>query len=238
MIYFQDYCHESTEELWLADDVLPTDSITVLCGKDGQKNSQTALELALSVANGKNWQGKEVPIKQQVIYITVDGKNKIAKRTKFWTDANNSSMNTLFASIHDPINFFDFKQLKQLLSDISYCNLSKGYDEYPALVVIDIQGGFTSEPENNIHAQKLLNSINYLRNVMGSAFLLVYNEGSDEFCCGFISLFNAADSVHQVTKIGNTVTRLTCTKMKEFVKPNSVDFHLTCVDPSKLKGGL
>ncbi len=237
MIFFQELDSSIHAEEWLIDNILPTESINLLYGEDGQKNAQVALDLALSVANGRDWHSRDVPFRQQVIYITVDGKNKIAKRKNIWHEVNKQCQSTLLASMHDPIDLFDFNQLNQLISDISYCNLSYGRDEYPALVVVDIQGGLTFEPTTSRNANKLINSVGYLRNKMKTAMLLVYNEGSNERCSGFSNLFNIADSVHEVMPVDDVAVRLNCMKIKGFAHPKNMKFDISCVKTSTLGRG-
>ena len=234
MIYTDDFIHDGIVEEWLIEGMLPSTGITVLCGKDGQKNSQTALELALSVANGKDWQCINVPIKQQVVYITVDGKRKVAKRIKIWNETHHHCKSTLFTSLHGAVDLLDLSQLQQLVSDIADCNSS--YDEWPALVVIDIQGGLTCEPTKMKYALDLLRSLDYLDEQMEVAFLLVYNEGSDNFCFGFSTLFHYSEYFYKITSTEGTPARLTCTDMKFDHKSNSVVFDLSCVEKSTFMG--
>ncbi len=234
MIYNDDFYHDQIVEEWLIDGVLPSVGITVLSGNDGQKNALMALELALSVANGKDWQGKKTPVKKQVIYITIDGKRKVAKRIKIWNEAHNHCKSTLLTSLHDAVDLLDLSQLQQLVSDIADCNSS--YDEWPALVVIDIQGGLTCEPTKMEYALDLLRSLDYLNEQMEVAFLLVYNEGSDDFCFGFSTLLHYSEYFYKVTSTEDTPARLTYTDMKFDHKSNSVVFDLSCVEKSTFMG--
>lgn len=213
-------------EPWLMDELLPTDSISILGGIGGARNTQIALELALSVATGIGWHGKDVSPMQHVLYITVDSQKKVARRINTWKTRNNVLENPLLSILSEPIDLLDKNQLRQLVTDISYYN-----DENPVLVVFDLQQGLTSESTPT----RLLNSINFLRGELNSAFLLVFNEGSNDGDNSFIKLFNAADAVHAVTAIDDDLAvRVSCIKMKDFVKPDFVELDVSCVKSSKL----
>lgn len=217
-------------ELWLTDDLLPAHSISVLCGKDGDINTQVALELALSVATGVDWHGKSVPSKQQVLYITVNSQKKIAQRINTWKNANQVFETPSLLIKCEPIDLLDKKQLSQLVADIS--NYS---DENTALVVFDLQDGLTMESSPT----RLLNSINFLRSELDSAFLLVFNQGSSDEDISFIQLFNAADAVHAVTGIDDDLAvRVSCIKMRDSLKPDFIELDVSCIKSLKLGRGL
>jgi len=224
---------EINQQQWLIKDIVPKDSISVICGVDGNKNAQTAIELALSIANGKDWHGKYVPIMQQVILITVDSPNKVGKRTNVWNKANQIHARSMLAVLNTPIDLVDKCQLRRLISDISYCNQREGNDEFPALIVVDIQGGLTNEYATS----RLINSIDYLRSEIGCAFLLVFNEGISEESDSFIKLFNSADAVHRVTALDDDLAvRVRCLKMKAFAKPNFIELKISCAESSLVRG--
>jgi len=222
---------------WLIKNTIPTGGISVIYGDYADINTYVTTELVLSAANGKHWHGNKVSSAQQVLFITAECMNKVARRVKVWKETNQiSEKKSLLSVLCDPIDLLNKHQFLGLVEDVSYLNLSKGRDEFPALVVFDLQGGLTSE----VSPYSLLQSINILRRQMGSAFLLVFNEGSCSGCgecdpCdSFNALFNAADAVHRVTAIDDDLgARLSCTKMRDFAKPDDVYFELSCVESSQ-----
>lgn len=235
------YCESDLEfypEEPLIYETIPAEGISVICGKDGNKNSLVAIELALHVAYGKDLRGRETPFSQQVLYITVDSTNKIVKHIDCWKKQHGICVNSLFSIISEPIDFMNKDHLNQLVADIKFCNLSKGIIEYPPLIVIEIQGGLTDEFRSN----KLINSIDYLRRQMKAAVLLVFNEGSCEGSCeqgiAFRNIFNAADAVHRVTSPSSDDlrVRLSCIKMKDSAKPTFVALDLACVTYQQYRG--
>ncbi len=228
---------EVNHEEWLIEDTIPRDGITVICGKDGFNNSLVATELALRLAYGTHLRDRDTPSAEQVLYVTVDSKNKMAKRIKCWKEAYPVSGQSLFSIIDGPVDFLNEADLQHLVTDIAYYNKCNGNNEYPALVVVEIQGGLTDEFLSN----ELINSIDYLRSQMGSAFLLVFNEGSCEGSCEegnvYRKIFNAADTVHRVTATNlHLRMRLSCIKMKNFAKPSFVMLDICCVDYQETKG--
>ncbi len=228
---------EITSNEWLIEDTIPTEGISVICGTDGYNNSLVATELVLKLAYGTNLSRREIPSAQQVLHITIDSNNKVAQRIECWKERYRINGQSLFSIITSPIDLLDKVHLRQLVADIAFCNLSAGNNKYPALVVIDIQGGLTDEFNPN----ELINSIDYLRSQMGSAFLLVFNEGNCEGSCeegnAFKNIFNAADTVHRVTATDEHLrVRLSCIKMKNFAKPSFVMLDIFCVSYQQYLG--
>ena len=68
---------------WLIDDVLPKHGIAMLFGQPGAGKSYMAVDLALSVACGREWNGRGVT-RCNVAYITGEGHHGIPKRLLAW----------------------------------------------------------------------------------------------------------------------------------------------------------
>jgi len=216
---------------YLIENFMPAESISVICGADGNINSLVATEIALSLSCGEDWHGKEIDSPQQALYITAD-KNKVTYSIPC-IDSSKAYTNTPLATMSEPIDLLNKSHLDELIRSISICNQNEGLNEFPGLIVIDIQGGLTDEQSPN----QLIHSIDYLRSMMGSAFLLVFNEGTCEECNTFTKIFNDADAVHRVTSTDSELgVRLSCIKMKNFAKPGFVEFDISC-DESSLLGG-
>lgn len=217
---------------FLLEDTLPTEGITLLYGIDGDRNSQVAFELALSVATGRSWQGREVPSKKHVLYLTIGCKNEFEHRIEVWRGTNQVNETSLFSWLKEPIDLLNKNKLHQLLKD-TYYSKHDGFEEYPDLVVVDIQQG----PTDEFNPNKLINIMNYLRKIMGSAFLLVFNNGVTDGDCDFPTLFDAVDTAHRVTPIDEQLgIHFRCSKMDGFHRPFFIQFYISCNDDTIFSG--
>src|SRR5687768_8990587 len=72
---------------WLIDGVLPASGEVMVYGAPGEGKSFLALDWALSVATGKDWQGRRVRA-GPVIYVVAEGAAGLIRRTVAWMKRN------------------------------------------------------------------------------------------------------------------------------------------------------
>jgi len=216
----------------LVEGVLQARSISIICGKDGDKNGLVATELAFSVATGKSYHNRHVNGQRTVLYITVDSNSTFANHVKSWEEANDITLNNKFFVCSSPINLVDENQLDQLLNDI-YHNNHLGGNEIPELIVLDIQGGLMGNNTQEEYLNELKNSIYCLRDEIGAAILLVFNKGISEYDSKYMSLFNTAEAIHVVeANQTDSLVRLNCIKMIGLALPEALDIDINCLKPS------
>src|SRR5688572_3923506 len=72
------------EPQWLIRDIMPTPGLCLLYGASGYGKSFVAIDLAMSVATGRDWMG-QFPVEQgAVVYIAAEGLSGIKKRVAAW----------------------------------------------------------------------------------------------------------------------------------------------------------
>lgn len=82
-IYSRRELRELKRPEWLIDEVLVEASVVTLYGPSGSLKSFVAIDIAMSVATGLNWHGRD--IKQgAVIYVTGEGRAQIDNRLEAW----------------------------------------------------------------------------------------------------------------------------------------------------------
>src|SRR5688572_10978575 len=72
---------------WLVEGVIAVGALAGLYGPSGEGKSFLALDWALCVATGQNWQGRTVR-RGPVVYVAAEGGRSIGKRVTAWMDAH------------------------------------------------------------------------------------------------------------------------------------------------------
>ena len=73
---------------WLIDGVMPKQALGMLFGPSGHGKSFLALDMALSVATGREWFSHR-SAQGQVIYVVAEGGRGMVKRVKAWLHHRN-----------------------------------------------------------------------------------------------------------------------------------------------------
>ena len=103
---------------WQIAGVIPEKSFGYIYGASNTFKTFLALDMALSVAYGRSWQGR--PVKQgTVAYILGEGQGAFASRVRCWRQARGlSDRDAPFYTIFRPIRFTDPNDLGQLIAAI------------------------------------------------------------------------------------------------------------------------
>ncbi len=116
------------EPSWLIKDVVKHGSFALLYGPSNVGKSFVALDMALSIATGRPWQGRSVK-QGPVVYVVGEGQAGIKDRLAAWKDAH--------GPIHDfyvvtcPVQLVNVDELKEFLNSIQTAGVS------PLLCVFD-----------------------------------------------------------------------------------------------------
>lgn len=74
----------AAHEAWLIDDLLPARGIAFVYGPPGSYKSFVAMDLACSIASGKDWHGIECEMPGGVLYIAAEGARGLMERNVAW----------------------------------------------------------------------------------------------------------------------------------------------------------
>ncbi|HYT73770.1 MAG TPA: AAA family ATPase [Vicinamibacterales bacterium] len=221
---------------WAIDGVLEVGAFGVLYGSPGGGKSFVALDVALSIASGRKWQGRRVR-SGGVVYIVGEGGRGIAKRIKAWLrHYGTSSIDCARFSLRAvQISESDSRDL--LLEKI---RTAVGLEK-PALIVLDtLTTCFVGGDEDRAKDMGQFNeAVNIVRHVTGAAVIVVHHtiksdngSGTER---GSGALRGAADMmlhVHRKSSAKPPVgpVYLTMTKQKDHEAADEIVLALQPVD--------
>src|SRR3954454_6685899 len=102
------------EPEWLVYEILPRDGVGELCGPPGTYKSFLALDLALSVATGTDWTGREVK-QGSVVYIAGEGASGYKSRVPSWKRAKGVTEEVPFYLVPEAVQFVDTRETDALI---------------------------------------------------------------------------------------------------------------------------
>lgn len=159
---------------WLVRKLLPEDCTAVLYGPSGTLKSFVMIDMALSIATGTPWQGKETK-QRTVFYLAGEGEQGFAKRLAAWCMARNTRAPQGFAFRQIP-RIQDASQLDQLVDAIRLIEAENGQ---AGLIVIDtlftaLDGG---DENSGKDMGQVIAAMKRLRVEFGAAVVTVHHTG-------------------------------------------------------------
>lgn len=221
-----DYQQRETESL--VGNLIKKGTTGQIFGPPEAGKSFIALDLALSIATGKDWNGYKC---QQglVVYCVGEGWSGFQNRIKAWGIANGNPDISLFHTSRNVISF-DGTELKAAADDLKLYEQETSHKV--ALVVIDTLARHLDGDENNANEiSKFINKVDGLRDAFpGSSAIIVHHSGhgKENRARGSSALRAAMDF-----EINCNKNALTFTKMKDGAKPDPIDFKLDVVEVHK-----
>jgi len=210
---------------WLVDDVLGRETQAFLFGPPGEGKSFVALDVALSVASGREWHGHEVR-KGRVLYVVAEGGRGIQERVKAWKQRHNiEKVEKAFYMLEAP-NLHKEKDCKDFFNDI---------DELLPLnfIILDtFARTFVGGDENSAQdVGEWVAAATTLQQKARATVLAVHHSGKEQKkgARGSSALNGAADTMIAVKKDKDTVT-LTCDKQKDAKEFDDIKLTLLSVD--------
>lgn len=200
---------EQPHPAWLVRDLIGLETLAVLFGKPGVGKSFVALDIALSVASGRSWQGHEVQ-QGPVLYLVAEGGRGIKKRTQAWEQTHaprsiEASFLLKAANLHIP------KDLEDLTASIG--------DRRFALIVADtVARTFTGGDENSSQDMgRWVKGVTTLQQQTGASLLAIHHEGKNasQGPRGSTALTAATDTVLRLQTDTHKRLTLSCMKQKD-----------------------
>jgi hypothetical protein len=159
---------------WLVAEMLPTDALVELYGKEGLGKSFFALDMALCVASGRDWKGREVR-RGEVVYVNAEGGGGIKTRIRAWVEANTNENLEGFRVLPRQVDFQD-SEINILIDEINVAQIS------PKLIVIDtLARCFGGGDENSAGDMgRFVHGCDRLRTAFsGATVLVIHHAGKD-----------------------------------------------------------
>jgi hypothetical protein len=226
---------ESTFELFTAEDAmtmppisflidgyLPKKSFSMLYGPPGSGKSFLALEMALSIAHGRQWRSRDV-VKSAVIYLASEGFAGMGQRLKGWYAHNQVSDHCDLRFIRVPVDFLQTEEVEKLIRTINLANLNV------SLIVVDTVARSFSGDENS--AQEMgafIKACSALSAATDAAVMGVHHSSKDRSrgLRGSSALLGAVDTVIGVDKDDAGIIDVKIEKQKDAVEAEPIKLAL------------
>jgi hypothetical protein len=209
---------------WLVEDICQQDSQVMVYGASGDGKSFVALDLALSVAAGREWHGHAVS-KGLVVYIAAEGGRGIQRRIAAWQRHHQCVVGSEAFFALDAPQLTDRQQLHGLISAIRQHGI-------PVLIVLDtLARTFVGKEENSAKdAGEWIAAAARLQGEFNATVMTVHHTGKAKKTERGSGAFRGAlDTAIVVKKSGNTIT-VSCDKQKDEEEFESLALTLTTVD--------
>jgi hypothetical protein len=205
---------------WLVDGMIPESGFVELHGPPGTYKSFLMVDLAMSVATGREWAGRVVK-QGPVVYVAAEGANGYRPRTEAWRVATGVDETAPIYFLTEAVQLLNSNELADFLSSI------RERVPQPALIVLDtLSRCFVGEDENSAKSMSLLiAAVDRLRHETGATVLLVHHTNkTGKAERGSIALRGAVDMLMSLTRTQDSVT-LRCLKMKDGPEFNPMHFR-------------
>ncbi len=198
------------------------DSLVHIFGEPESCKSLIALEMALSIANGRLWRGRRT--KQcQVVYIAGEGQRGLGNRARAWCQETGGGVEHI-CMLDRAASLIDSTHAAAVREAIKAWR----NPELPLVIIVDtLARNFGSGDENSTQDMTLFvaNLDYYLRSVFEACVVLIHHSGHADKTRGRgnSALKGAVDTEFSVAKMGAKFV-LKCSKMKDFPRPDDMAF--------------
>lgn len=215
------------EPEWLVAGVVPLEGFVALYGQPGAGKSFVAIDLALSVASGVMWQGRETKA-GFVVYISAEGGKGISKRVLAWmvdrnVEPDHANIAWLLEAV--PVNV-DSEAMDRLFE-----RLTKELQQHPVLIVIDTLARCFEGDENlQLDMNRFVAGVDWLRHELHCTVVVIHHtnlSGLRER--GNTAFRGAADTMLLAEKDGTVIT-VSCTKQRDDEEFAPFDVELAKVE--------
>lgn len=160
---------------WLIDGILPAHGFAGLYGPSGGLKSFVAIDIALHIATGREWQGRAVRA-GPVVYVAGEGKRGLGKRVLGWRSAKADACRPDFHLLPSAVQISITDDLAELIATLSDLPVK------PALVVLDtLARNFGPGDENSQRDMgAFVRGIDRLIDATGAAVIVVHHTGKDD----------------------------------------------------------
>lgn len=210
---------------FLVDELIPERSFAMIYGQPGAGKSFLAIDMALSVAHGVDWQGKKVK-QGPVLYIAGEGLGGFSKRWKAWSMHHKLENKPDFYLLPMAVNMMDEQEVARLVLTVE--EMGREW----ALVIVDTVARAIAGADENA-AQSIgmfVQACDRVREAAGGAMLAVHHSGKDSSrgARGSNALLGALDTSIVVGKLDDVVT-IKVEKQKDAEPIDEMSFNMVAI---------
>lgn len=216
---------------WLVDGFLERESLALLFGDSEAGKSFVAVDVTCCIATGTPWHGRTVG-QGPVAVIAGEGQKGLKRRFMAWGIRHGLDIDRapIFIS-SGAASFLDRQSMADVEVAIETVAAEHGN---PALIVVDtLARNFGPGDENSTNDMgEFVRAADLLRQKYRAAVLLIHHtgHGNKDRARGGYALKCSLDFEYRLERGADGVTRLDCTKCKDFERPSPMAFKLRPVD--------
>lgn len=212
--------------------ILANSGMSVVYGPSGSGKSFAVLDIAVAVASGKQWYGRECD-KGVVIYLAAEGAEGVKNRIAALKKEGRLPEGTRLVYVACCINILDKKQVASLVATVE--SVRAGIDEPVRLIILDtlsrcMVGGNENAPED---MTAVVAASDRIREQTGAHVLFVHHSGKNAAAGarGHSSLRAATDAEIEIQREeGSEVGKIICRKVKDYEDFSPMAFRLKAVE--------
>ncbi|MBP7135065.1 MAG: AAA family ATPase [Sphingomonadaceae bacterium] len=214
---------------WMVSELLSTTGLTILFGAPGAGKSFVAISIALHVASGKPWLGRETQ-KGGVVYVAAEAPSSVRNRVVAWGMREAAECALPFALVPTSLDLFGSRDtVEKLRCDIK--GLSDQFGGISLMVIDTLSATLGAGDENSHHMAIYVNNLLSVAETVGCAVMVVTHTPLDIGLRprprGHGSLLASADTAIHVERIGTTeVRKLKVVKQRDVDEGECVYFEL------------
>jgi hypothetical protein len=226
---------EFREPNYLVAGLIEAETLGLIFGDPGSGKSFAALDVAASVATGRDFHGREVK-KGAVIYICGEGQNGIKRRLTAWERHHGVSLTgaPLYVS-RVAAAFLNTESVKAVVAAIDAAAREAGD---VGLIVIDTlnRNMGPGDESSTSDMTSFVTAVDAVKDRYGATALVVHHtgHGNKERARGSMALLGALDTEYRIKKDDDLVT-MHCTKMKDGAAPPPLAFRMVEIEVGRTR---
>lgn len=206
---------------WLVDRVLPRNALAAIYGPPGSGKSFVALDLALSVAAGVPWLGRQV-VTGSVLYLAAEGLGGLGQRVRAWKASRGLESRTLGVGfVTNAVNLLEPGVAHRVATATE--NLRSPLQ----LIVVDTLARSMIGDENDTgDMSRVIAALDQMRVLTGATVMPIHHTRKDsELERGSSALRGGLDTLI-LCQEDDAGRQLTCQKQKDAESFEPIPFHL------------
>ena len=212
---------------WMIDGVLTKHGFSVMYGAPGAGKSFIAIDMALCMAHGLPWHGRETNA-GAVLYIAGEGVAGLGKRVKAHKLHNEIEGNGSLKVLPVAVDMMDQESVEKLLRTIDSLNA-----KFSCLVIDTVARSMTGEENSATDMSAFIRGCDAIKHHTGCGLLAIHHAGKDasrgiNSMRGSSALAGAADTVLAVGK-SETIVSLSMEKQKDAEVMEKMTFEMVPV---------